>query len=83
MFCMEEKASGMKLSLPHVCDRTAALTGVSMSIAKKAIKEKKKQQGQPQPQPQRSTVSKEDQGADIGGNSIYNGSALDGLYRPG
>ena len=34
-FCMEEKASGMKLSLAHVWDRTAALTGVTKSTAKR------------------------------------------------
>ena len=31
-FCMEQKKSGMKLSLNRVWDRTAALTGVSRSI---------------------------------------------------
>ena len=79
-FCMEENASGMKLSLAHVWDRTTALTGVSKSTAEKVIQEKKKQQEQPQPQPQQSTVSKEDQGADKGGNGKYNGSAQDALH---
>ena len=32
-FCMEETKSGMKLSLNRICDRTAALTGVSRSTA--------------------------------------------------
>ena len=32
---MEEKKSGMKLSLNRVWDRTAALTGVSRSTAQK------------------------------------------------
>ena len=32
-FCMEEKKSGMKLTLNRVWDRTAALTGVSRSTA--------------------------------------------------
>ena len=82
-FCMEEKASGMKLSLAHVWDRTAALTGVSKSTAQKVIQvKKKKQPGQPHPQPKKSTVSKEGQGADKGGNGIYNDSSLNGLYIP-
>ena len=76
-FCMEKKASGMKLSLAHVWDRTAALTGVSKSTAQKVIQEKKKQQEQPQSTPQESTVSKKDQGADKEGNGIYNSSALE------
>ena len=36
-FCMEEKKSGMKLSLNRVWDRTAALTGVSRSTAHKNV----------------------------------------------
>ena len=43
-FCMEEKKSGMKLSLNRVCDRTAAVTGVSRSTAQKIVEEKKKAQ---------------------------------------
>ena len=39
-FCMEEKKSGMKLSLNRVWDRTAALTGVSRSTAQKIVEEK-------------------------------------------
>ena len=34
-FCMEEKKSGMKLSLNRVWYRTAALTGISRSTAQK------------------------------------------------
>ena len=41
-FCIEEKKSGMKLSLNRVWDRTAALTGVSRSSAQKIVEEKKK-----------------------------------------
>ena len=40
-FCMEEKKSGMKLSLNRVWDRTAALTWVSRSTAQKIVEEKK------------------------------------------
>ena len=47
-FCMKEKASGMKLSLAHVWDKTAALTGVSKSTAQKVIQAREKQQEQPQ-----------------------------------
>ena len=36
-FCMEEKKSGMNLSLNRVWDRTAALTGVSRSTAQKNV----------------------------------------------
>ena len=43
-FCMEEKKSGMKLLLNRVCDRTAAVTGVSRSTAQKIVEEKKKAQ---------------------------------------
>ena len=39
-FCMEEKKSGMKLSLNRICDTTAALTGVSRSTAQKIVEEK-------------------------------------------
>ena len=39
-FCMEEKISGMKLSLNRVRYRTAALTGVSRSTAQKIVEEK-------------------------------------------
>ena len=39
-FCMEEKKSGMKLSLNRVWDRTAALTGVSRSTVQKIVEEK-------------------------------------------
>ena len=45
-FCMEEKKSGMKLSLNHVWERTAALTGVSRSTAQKIVEEKKAQDEQ-------------------------------------
>ena len=37
---MEEKKSGMKLSLNRVWYRTAALTGVSRSTAEKIVEEK-------------------------------------------
>ena len=63
-FCMQEKKSGMKLSLNHVWDRTAALTGVSRSTAQKIVEEKKKaqdEQQQPkQPPPSMSKVSLDD-----------------------
>ena len=36
-FCMEDKKSGMKLSLNRVWDRTAALSGVSRSTAQKSV----------------------------------------------
>ena len=39
-FCMEEKKSGMKLSLNFIWDRTAALTGISKSTAQKIVEEK-------------------------------------------
>ena len=39
-FCMEQKKSGMKLSLNRVLDRTAALTGVSRSTTQKIVEEK-------------------------------------------
>ena len=47
-FCMEEKKSGMKLSLNRVWDRTAALTGVCRSTAQKIAEEKKKAQDEQQ-----------------------------------
>ena len=67
-FCMEEKKSGMTLSLNCVWDRTAALTGVSRSTAQKIVKEKKKahdEQQQPnQPPSSTSKVSLND--SDLG-----------------
>ena len=45
---MEEKKSGMKLSLNRVWDRTAALTGVCRSTAQKIVEEKKKAQDEQQ-----------------------------------
>ena len=58
-FCMEEKKSGMKLSLNRVRDRTAALTGVSRSTAQKIVEEKKKaQEEQQQPKQPPSSASK-------------------------
>ena len=42
--CMEEKKSGMKLSLNRVCDRTSAITGGSRPTAQKVVEEKKKAQ---------------------------------------
>ena len=47
-FCMEEKKSGIKLSLNCVWDRTAALTGLSASTAQKIVEEKKKAQDEQQ-----------------------------------
>ena len=47
-FCMEEKKSGMKLSLNRVWDRTAALTDVCRSTAQKIVEEKKKAQDEQQ-----------------------------------
>ena len=61
-FCMEEKKSGMKLSLNRVTvwDRIAALTGVSRSTAQKIVEEKKKAQDeQQQPKQPPSSTSKE------------------------
>ena len=56
---MEEKKSGMKLSLNRVWNRTAALTGVSRSTAQKIVEEKKKAQDeQQQPKQPRSSASK-------------------------
>ena len=63
-FCMEEKESGMKLSLDRVWDRTAALTGISRSSAQRIVQEKKKareeQQQQKQPPLFTSKVSLDD-----------------------
>ena len=63
-FCMEEKKSGMKLSLNRVWDRTAALTGFSRSTAQKIVEERKKahdEQQQPkQPPSSTSKVSLDD-----------------------
>ena len=56
---MEEKKSGMKLSLNRVWDRTAAFTGVSRTIAQKIVEEKKKAQDeQQQPKQSPSSTSK-------------------------
>ena len=52
-FCMEEKKSGMKLSLNRVWDRTAARTGVSRSTAQKIVEEKKKAHDEQQQPEQR------------------------------
>ena len=57
-FCMEEKKSGMKLSLNRVWGRTAALTGVSRSTAQKSVEEKKAQDEQQQPKQPPSSTSK-------------------------
>ena len=58
-FCMEEKKSGRKLSLNRVWNRTAALTGISRSIAQKIVEEKKKAQDeQQQPKQPPSPTSK-------------------------
>ena len=56
-FCMEEKRSGMKLSLNRVWDRTAVLTGVSRSTAQNILEEKKKTQDEQQ-QPKQPPSSK-------------------------
>ena len=65
-FCMEEKKSGMKLSLNRVWDKTAAHTGVSRSTSQKIVKEKKKakdEQQQPKEPPlSTSKVSLDDSG---------------------
>ena len=47
-FCMEEKKSGMNLSLNRVCDRTAALTGNSRSTAQRIVEENKNAQDEQQ-----------------------------------
>ena len=57
-FCMEEKKSGMKLSLNRVWDKTAALTGVSRSSAQKIVEDKKAQGEQQQPKQPPSSTSK-------------------------
>ena len=57
-FCMEEKKSGMKLSLDRVWGRTAALTGVSRSTAQRIVEEKKAQDEQQQPKQPPSSTSK-------------------------
>ena len=58
-FFMEEKKSGMKLSLNRIWDRTAALTGVSRYTAQKIVEEKKKAQDeQQQPNQPPSSTSK-------------------------
>ena len=58
-FCMEEKQSGMKLSLNRVWDRTAAVTGVSRSTSQKIVEKKKKAQDeQQQPKQPPSSTSK-------------------------
>ena len=36
-FCMEQRVSGIKLSMDLVCDGTAALTGLSRSTAQKIV----------------------------------------------
>ena len=63
-FCIEEKKSGMKLSLNCVWDRTAALIGASRSITQKIVEEKKKaqdeQQQSKQPPSSTSKVSLDD-----------------------
>ena len=53
-FCVEEKKSGMNLSLNRVWDKTAALIGVSRSTAQQIVEEKKKakeEQQQPKQPP--------------------------------
>ena len=47
-FCVEEKKSGMNLSLNRVWDKTAALIGVSRSTAQQIVEEKKKAQEEQQ-----------------------------------
>ena len=42
-FCMEEKQSGLKMSLERVWDQTAALTGVSRATAQRIINKKDEQ----------------------------------------
>ena len=63
-FCIEEKKSGMKLSMNLIWGRTAAFTGVSRSKAPKIEEEKKKspdEQQQPkQPPSSTSKVSLDD-----------------------
>ena len=58
-FCMEEKKSGMKLSLNRVWERIAAFTGLSRSTAQRIVEEKKKAQDeQQQPKQPPSSTSK-------------------------
>ena len=58
-FCIEEKKSGIILSLNRVWDMTAAATGVSRSTAQKIVEEKKKAQDeQQQPKQPPSSTSK-------------------------
>ena len=58
-FCMEVKKSKLKLSMNRVWDRTAALTGVSISTAQKIVEEKKNAQDeQQQPKQPPSSTSK-------------------------
>ena len=59
-FCMEEKKSGMKLSLNHVWDRTAAVTDVSRSTAQKIVEEQDEQQQPKQPPSSKSKQSLDD-----------------------
>ena len=53
-----DDASGMKLSLNRVWDRTAALTGVSRSTAQKIVEEKKAHDEQQQRKQPPSSMSK-------------------------
>ena len=39
-FCVEEKQSGLKMSLERAWDRTAALTGVSRATAQRILSKK-------------------------------------------
>ena len=55
-FCMEEKKSGMKLSLTRIWDMTAA--GVSRSTAQKIVEEKKAHDEQQRPKQPQSSTSK-------------------------
>ena len=55
---MEEKESGMNLSLNRIWDRTAALTGVSRSTAQKIVGEKKAHDEQQHPKQPPSSASK-------------------------
>ena len=57
-FCMEEKKSGMKLSLNRKWDRTAGLTGISSSTTQKIVEEKKAHDEQQQPKQPPSSTSK-------------------------
>ena len=59
-FCMEEKKSGMKLSLNRVWDRTAAVTDVSRSTAQKIVEEQDEQQQPKQPPSSKSKQSLDD-----------------------